>query len=160
MCSSQHGAETNGRLNKPVSTSTLLYLNWNIVIIPLVQRRLAIIPRQMMWKSNKKLFPWDPCSWPNVTGHEGYELLMYLQSAVQVVKRDRISGIDLQCLKGIWLNKWQHMVDEKRSEWRSKMLHCFQKEGKGWVCWCRERGVCASFPSSIFRYAVTLAVCF
>lgn len=111
-----------------LSLSSLLSLNWNIVIIPLVQARLAVIARQMMWKSNRKPLPGESFSWPSDTGHEGYKQPMCLWRVIQVVAKHCLRAIDLHCLKGIWLNKWQHMVDvREEASGERERWHCFQR---------------------------------
>lgn len=148
------------------SLCTLLSLNWNIVIIPLAQGGLAVIARQMMWKSNKKPLPRDSSSWPSDTDHEGYELPMRLWRVIQVAAQHYLRATDLHCLKGIWLNKWQHMVDERaQASGEREMWHCFQRERKH-GCSCDGGGggggeVCVSPP--LFNLSLcchTLAACF
>lgn len=118
------------------SLTALLSLNWNIVIILLVWPRLAIIARQMMWKSNRKPLPGDSFSWLGDMDHERYKQPMCLWRVIQVVAKHCLRAIDLHCLKGIWLNKWQHMVDESdEASGERERWHCFQRE-KG----CSERG--------------------
>lgn len=139
----------------------LLSLNWNIVIIPVVQGRQAVMAGQMMWKSNKKLLPGDSSSWPSDTSHEGYELPMCLWSVIQVVVSCCLTAIDLHCLKGIWLNKWQHMVDEsERSEWRKGDVELFsEKEREGVLVLLRG---CPCVPTllNLSLCCHTLVVCF